>query len=204
MNFEPRLSHKIRLQTTADGGRKFLRSALPIAFVLMLVMSAVIFQTVTTAPGNEVSVKTVSTEEYQKSLKAQVDNENGSPTDGRNPANQSQTSLETAASTPSGTGTRTDAPASGVTGSTGAKVNPEDVYGTNDKQKATGINSAGCFYDYGVPGQECMPAHMAKADGSLDCNGVKMHFPKGVKVSGTDRFKLDTNGDGVACGFGDN
>jgi hypothetical protein len=30
-----------------------------------------------------------------------------------------------------------------------------------------------------------------------------MHFPDGVVVSGRDRFRLDRNGDGIACGTGD-
>lgn len=137
---------------------------------------------------------------YQKQLKDQVDTGQGSPRSGRDPSTQQQTSLSDAASKPSGTGTRTDTPASGVTGSTDTHhATSGDVYGDASK---TGINSAGCYIDYGVQGQECLPAHAA-VNGVLTCDGVRAHFPQGIKVTGTDRFHLDKNGDKIACNAGD-
>lgn len=137
---------------------------------------------------------------YQKQLKDQVDTAQGSPRDGRDPSTQQQTSLRDAASKPSGTGTRTDTPASGVTGTVGdTHVTSSDIYGDASK---TGINSAGCYIDYGVQGQECLPAHAA-VNGVLTCDGVREHFPQGIKVTGTDRFHLDKNGDKIACNAGD-
>jgi len=183
---------------------KSLRLILPIAFVLILIASVVLVQTVDLPKKTDGGAKPVSTADYQKSLKAQVDNADGSPASGRDPSTQSQTTLASAAATPSGTGTRTSTPASGLTGSTGSSVSPDQVYGTTAEQRAKGVNSAGCFYDYGVPGQECMPASMANAKGELECSMVRMHYPTGIKVSGTDRFHLDTNGDKIACGSGDN
>jgi hypothetical protein len=44
---------------------------------------------------------------------------------------------------------------------------------------------------------------MANPDGSLSCSMVRMHFPQGLKVSGTDRFNLDTNKNGTACDSSD-
>lgn len=200
MNFNHNFKHKLHFKF-APHGPAMVRTMIPVGFILALVLSLVLVQGVA-SPGHE-GAKQVSSEQYQQSLQSQVDSGDGSPVSGRDPANQSQTSLAAAAATPSGTGTRTDTPAAGATGSTGNKVSPDQVYGSNGDQQANGINSAGCFYDYGVPGQECMPAHMANADGKLDCRGVKMHFPNGIKVSGTDRFSLDTNGDKIACGAGD-
>lgn len=183
--------------TVRSSMRRKLRIIIPAAAMLIFLASIATVQFATRPTSNEPTKH--DTKSYQESLKAQVDNTDGSPVSGRNPASQSQTSLSTAASTPSGTGTRTDNVASGVAGSTGnAKAAPS----TADQQK-TGINSAGCFFDYGIPGQECVPASMANSDGTLSCTGVRMHFPKGVKVSGTDRFHLDANHDGTACGSGD-
>jgi len=179
--------------------RRVLTIAVPALMVIIFVASVALTQMATAPKGNTPKPQTAA--EYQKSLKASVDNTDGSPVSGRSPANQAQTSLAAAASTPSGTGTRTEKVASAVTGTTGSKVTPNQVYSA--EQQKTGINDAGCFYDYGIPGQQCMPAHMANADGSLSCDAVRMHFPDGLKVSGTDRFHLDKNGDGTACGYGD-
>jgi hypothetical protein len=135
-----------------------------------------------------------------QSYKGQVENSKGEPLNGRNPANQSQTSLASAASSPAGNGRRTDTPAKDVKGDQNHKTTYSDTYGD---PKKTGINSAGCFVDYGIPGEQCMPAGMADKDGKLTCSAVHMHFPEGLKVSGTDRFNLDTNHDGIACNSGD-
>lgn len=180
--------------------RKALTILLPGAMLLIFVASIALVQFSTKPQSN--APKTQSVADYQKSLKAQVDNSDGSPVSGRDPSSQSQTSLASAAATPSGTGTRTDKPASGVTGSTTTnKTTPSQVYTT--EQQKSGINDAGCFYDYGIPGQQCLSAAMANSDGTIGCDMVHMDFPSGIKVSGTDRFHLDKNGDGTACGQGD-
>jgi len=137
---------------------------------------------------------------YKEELKSKVDTSNGQPQSGRDPSSQQQTGLSDAASKPSGTGTRTDTPASGVTGSNDTHNTSSDVYGDPSK---TGVNSAGCYIDYGVQGQECLPTHAA-TNGTMTCADVRNHgFPDGIKVTGTDRLKLDTNGDKIACNAGD-
>jgi hypothetical protein len=203
MNKQSKLPTWLKMQrpTRQDfTSRKALTILLPGAMLLIFVASIALVQFSTRPTSN--GQKTQSAADYQKSLKAQVDNDDGSPVSGRDPSSQSQTSLASAAATPSGTGTRTNTPASGVSGSTTSnKTTPSQVY-TAEQQK-TGINDAGCFYDYGIPGQQCLSAAMANSDGTIGCNMVTMDFPDGIKVSGTDRFHLDTNHDGTACGKGD-
>ena len=149
-------------------------------------------------PSNGGGIKPVSVAEYKEQLRQQADDDTGAPQSGRSPSNQLQTGLSDAASQPNGTGTRTDTPASGLTGSTD---NHHDAPANNSQE--TGINSAGCYIDYGIQGQECLPAHAA-TNGTLTCSDVRNHgFPDGIKVTGTDRFKLDKNGDKIACGAND-
>lgn len=127
----------------------------------------------------------------------QVDDETGAPRDGRDPASQQQSSLAAAASNPTGSGQRIENPeARTQVESSGA--------GVNDSPSEAALGANGCFVDYGIQGEQCVPSHAA-VNGTLTCEGVKTHggFPDGVKVSGTDRFNLDTNHDGVACGSGD-
>ncbi len=136
---------------------------------------------------------------------SQVDTETGAPRSGRDPATQQQTSLADAASRPTGASTSGDI-TSGTTTS-GAQDDhdghsePSDVIAD---PKQTGILVNGCYADYGKPGEECVPAHAA-TNGKLTCSGIRTHagFPNGVKVTGTDRFNLDTNGDKIACNSGD-
>jgi hypothetical protein len=142
----------------------------------------------------------LSPEAYKQQLQSQVQANDGSPNSGRDPASQGQTSLADAAAKPNGAGARTDTPASGVTGDNSTHASSSDVYGDASK---TGINAAGCYIDYGIQGQECLPAHAAGDDGKLTCSEVRQHFPQGIKVTGTDRFSLDKNGDKTACGSGD-
>lgn len=133
----------------------------------------------------------------QQELSAQVDTPKGEPQTGRDPANQPQNGLATAASRPSGFGQRTDTPAAGVTG-TQRQTQPSDVY---KDTKQTGVGSNGCYIDYGIQGQQCLPVHASGQDKTLTCAEVRnvKGFEAGIKVTGTDRFQLDANGDGIAC-----
>lgn len=134
----------------------------------------------------------------RQQLRNQVEKANGSPLKGRDPANQSQSSLLSAAAQSNGIGRRTDKPAVGVRGDT-RRVDPASVL---PDSKKTGVMANGCLIDYGQPGQECVPARMISKT-SIACDEIRKVFPNGVLVSGTDRFGLDTDSDGIACGPGD-
>lgn len=136
---------------------------------------------------------------YKQSLKDQVDTANGEPRSGRDPAGQQQTSLAMAASSEHGSGMQTDTPAAGLKGSNRGAVSPSQVYGDPSK---TRINDSGCYIDYGIQGQECLPVSIAM-DGMVMCSDVRTEFPKGLKVVGKDWLGLDTNHDGIACGPND-
>lgn len=132
---------------------------------------------------------------YEASLRATVDKANGAPR--LNPANVRQTSLAEAASGKNGPGTRVDKLARDAKFSKiQRRPNLPDV-------KQTGIVSGGCLIDYGTPGDQCLPAH-TRGGGQLTCAYVRSIFPDGVPVTGRDRFHLDSNGDQIACGPGDN
>ncbi len=137
-------------------------------------------------------------EAFVKQLQSQVDATDGSPRDGRDPASQGQTSLASAASQPTGTGQRTTQQA------TATDSNHHHTGGdTNLVASGSAVGANGCFVDYGKPGEQCLPAHAAP-DGNLTCANVIKYFPNGITtVYGTDRFHLDTNHDGTACGSGD-
>lgn len=79
----------------------------------------------------------------------------------------------------------------------------------------------GCLIEYGADGQ-CLPgvppsmgAHIKQMrDAGMDpstmphswaCREARIYFPKGIAVrqAGIDPQRLDTNGDGTACGTGD-
>jgi len=168
-----------------------LRRALPIAVALAVIVGIAAFQA-TSAPATAPR----DAEAYKKELQSQVTAQDGTPSSGRDPSTQQQTSLASAASKPSGVGQRTDTPAAGTAGSS-AHTDPDDVYGDPAK---TGIGTNGCYVDYGKQGEQCLPAHAAMG-GDLTCDNVRSHgFPHGIKVTGKDRFHLDTNHDGTACG----
>lgn len=150
--------------------------------------------------GSDNAAKPVSQEAYRQELQAQVEQPDGTPNTGRDPANQGQNSLEAAASKPAGAGLRSDQPASGATGNTGGQASHGDVYGD---AKGSGIGSNGCFIDYGIQGEQCLPAHAAGDDKVLNCAEVRKYFKDGVAVTGTDRFHLDHDGDKIACGPGE-
>jgi hypothetical protein len=153
-----------------------------------LVMAVLPILLLSTKPANHPSTD-VSPEIYKKHLQGQVDDSNGAPISGRNPADQQQISLNSAASKPNGAS------------KTGNGSSPTPGSG---QTSADGIGSNGCYVDYGIQGQQCLAAHAA-TNGVLTCDGVRGHggFPNGIKVTGTDRYHLDTNHDGIACDSGD-
>lgn len=62
----------------------------------------------------------------------------------------------------------------------------------------------GCHRGYGEPGQ-CLPLHPAGSRGkphAWTCAEVRELFPTGLVVT-RDRLRLDSDGDGRACGRGD-
>lgn len=90
---------------------------------------------------------------YQHQLQAEVQNANGSPANGRDPASQMQTSLAAAASQPAGVGLRASKVAANVTGDQSHHVQPSSVL---PDPKKTGMYSNGCLVGYANPGQTCV------------------------------------------------
>ena len=131
---------------------------------------------------------------FQASLRATVENANGEPR--INPASVTQTSLAKAAAGKHGPGTRTDKLARGAT--LRKSQRPAEL----PSVKETGVISGGCLVDYGAPGAQCIPAR-GRGGRVLTCADVVSIFPDGVRVTGRDRFGLDSNGDKTACGPGD-
>lgn len=150
------------------------------------------------APGSN-NLPPQSAAAYKQSLQSQVDTAEGKPQPGRDPGSQPQSGLVQTASKAQGNGARTDTPAAGVQGSNRPATKPSDV---RKNPKETGVNAAGCYSDYGMGGEECLQAFLG-ADGSVTCEEVHERFPNGLMVMGTDRLKLDKNGDGTACGAND-
>ena len=180
-------------------GRKLasLRVIAAVAAILLIVVAGLLLL-VNNDSNN--ATKPISQEAYRQQLQAQVEQADGTPNTGRDPASQGQNSLEAAASKPAGAGLRTDQPASGANGTSGGHAGHGDVSGD---AKGTGIGSNGCFIDYGVQGEQCLPAHAAGDDKVLNCAEVRKYFKDGIKVTGTDRFHLDHDGDKIACGPGE-
>lgn len=137
----------------------------------------------------------------QQTSRHLVDMADSAPQTGRDPSQQQQASLNDAASRPTASGKQTDKPAADVQGDHNHDhATHEDV--VNDPSE-TGVGLNGCYVDYGVQGEQCVPAHIAGDDKKLSCHEVHSKFANGIKVTGTDRFGLDKNHDGVACGDGD-
>ncbi len=164
--------------------------------MLLLVVAGVVLLTNWADAAQRLAIRQVSPAQ-QKQLRDQVDTASGSPRSGRDPSSQAQTDLSAAASAPSGTGLRTDKPAAGVQGDTNHSATHNHAHTDTSR---SGLNAAGCFIDYGIQGEQCLPAHAAESNGTLTCTEVRKHFPEGIKVTGTDRYRLDTNRDGIACG----
>ncbi len=165
------------------------------AAVFVLALGLALIRTASIADNGP--SKPVDASAARESLRQQVETADRVPRDGRDPASQQQNSLSAAASRDNGT-TLTDTESTGIAGN-GQPAKPSDVYADSSK---SGIGSNGCYVDYGIQGQQCLPAHAAH-HGSLTCDGVRKHFPKGVQVTGTDRFNLDKNGDKIACNDAD-
>ncbi|HEX8227059.1 MAG TPA: hypothetical protein VF572_04295 [Candidatus Saccharimonadales bacterium] len=186
------------------------RLALPLQTVIVILAAVLYIQfqgmpsaiTANSVADNrsQQSVQKANPADAQKAARAQVDDNNGRPQSGRDPAFQQQSSLASAASAPTGAGMRTDKPAAGVKGGHDHRVDPSQV---RQDPMATGVNSAGCYIDYGRAGDQCLPAGISKGTGTVKCEEVRKRFAEGLKVTGTDRFRLDSNGDGTACGAGD-
>lgn len=135
---------------------------------------------------------------YQRVLRGQVQAADGSPRAGRDPATQQQTSLAAAASKPQGPGLRTGKPARELKGTKVRRAASSVL--PNPKQD--GMSSGGCAVGYGDPGAQCLPAR-APGDRTVTCGFVTTLFPEGIRVTGRDRLRLDTNRDATACGHGD-
>ncbi|MGZ4659968.1 MAG: hypothetical protein ACXVYB_01675 [Arthrobacter sp.] len=136
------------------------------------------------------------------------------PTDGGSAASNSrQRSLSDGAAEPNGLGSHPNAvnPAPSPRGS----IDPSQVLDTASQ------SLGGCLKEYGDAGQ-CLPVvppslaeHLQQMkDAGLDpasmphnwtCGEVQVYFPNGITVRqhGVDPQRLDTNGDGRACGAGD-
>jgi len=130
---------------------------------------------------------------YQQQLQGQVEDANGAPKAGRDPANQRQVPLAVAAGRPH---VVAKGPQTPVTGRRAA--------GTTVKDPATTkVLVSGCAVGYGDAGQ-CLPAR-APGGARLTCRYVVTMFPHGVRVTGQgkDRLGLDSDRDGTACGPGD-
>lgn len=115
------------------------------------------------------------------------------------PASRPQQSLSMAAAQPVGNGQRVNKPAAGIVGDHQHHVDPLSVL---PDVKKTGVFAGGCLIDYGDPGVQCVPAYTV-AQKPVTCAAIRKLFPNGVKVTGIDRFNLDSNGDSIACGAGD-
>jgi hypothetical protein len=130
---------------------------------------------------------------YRKQLEAEVETTNGAPINGRDPANQVQTSLASAASMEDDIGMRVAKPAAKVVGT----VRHTDPTTVLPNVKTTHMLASGCLLGYGVPGAQCVPAKAPKNQ-PLNCNFIRTIFPQGVKILGTDYLNLGQGTD-IAC-----
>ena len=116
--------------------------AIVVLFALGLGLSAAAMQSALSEPLTSL----------QRQLKAQVDTPQGAPQNGKDPANQPQTSLKAAATQHVGNGTRTDKPAAAVKGAN-KRVDPASVLGDRKKD---GRTSGGCLLSGPKPGDRCV------------------------------------------------
>lgn len=172
------------------------RFPLAIAGIMLVAVGGIL--TLQQLPKGPETAAPISAAAYKDSLKDQVDTAAGEPRSGRNPSTQKQTSLSEVASRENGSGSA-EAPAAGLKDNSHVTVHPSDVL--NNSQQ-TRVSVAGCLTDYGMQGQQCLPASSV-VNNKLLCDAVKRQFPQGIMVMGTDRYNLDRNGDGTACGIGD-
>jgi hypothetical protein len=176
--------------------RTSLRRVVPIAVAAVAAVTLVGFPRFVSGAAPDAAV---NARVYLSDLRSQVDTPAAAPRPGGDPARQRQQSLAAAAAQPNGIGRRVAKPARAVRGDRSRRVAPERIYAALE---ARGLNQAGCFIDYGRPGDQCLPAHVAQGQ-TVTCTAVRAHFPDGIVVTRRDRFRLDRNGDGVACGRGD-
>lgn len=194
---------KLTLQTLPKALRSKKAAVIAITAVAVAGASVAVFSLATSADtaggGRSAAATSASAREYKELLESQVDTAAGEPRDGRDPANQRQTSLADAASTPNVSGNRNAKPAAGVSGDNHQDASHDHA---NGHMSSSRINSAGCFIDYGKQGEQCLPAGLAD-DGKVTCAEVRSRFASGISVTGSDHLGIDTNKDGVACGSGD-
>ncbi len=173
-----------------------LRRMVPIGVAMAAAVMLVGFPVFVSA---RVPDESVNARVYLAELRSQVDTPTAAPRPGGDPAAQRQQSLATAAAQPKGAGRRVVKPARAIRGDRNRRVTSDRIYAA---LKARGLNESGCFVDYGRAGDQCLPAHVAQGQ-TVTCTAVRAHFPSGIVVARRDRFRLDRNGDGVACGAGD-
>ena len=148
--------------------------------------------------GGAQAARNVGPSPYQLLLRARVDDANGAPRLGRDPAAQAQQSLAEAARKPNGIGTWGGEPARNVKPGK-LRRDPSAVLPAT---KQSGVLASGCVLGYGAPGAQCVPAQ-APGGKPMTCAYLQKLFPGGIRVTGRDPLRLDTNGDGSACGRGD-
>jgi hypothetical protein len=163
--------------------------------ILVFVTTVVVMGLVT---GGADAAWRLSKSAYYCILRAKVQDSRGAPRAGKDPARQRQTRLAAAAGRPHGVGTWGAKPARGVKG-TSIRKRAKRVLAS---PKATGRLASGCAVGYGTAGVQCVPKR-APGDKRLTCGYLVKQFPHGVSVTGRDRLKLDSNGDRIACGYGD-
>lgn len=163
------------------------------AIAIVLIISSLVAFVVPADGSDKNTGESKSSEDHQRELIGAVDISTGAPQDGRDPANQSQNSLASAASKPEGPGQRTAKPAKNVEGSHSHHDAPA---------KQPSVNSAGCIVGYGKAGEQCLPT--PGANKPVTCDYVHSKgFHNGISVTGDDPYHLDKNHDKTACGHGD-
>jgi hypothetical protein len=163
--------------------------------ITVLVMTAFGLTQLGTAISQQIQGSDAASAAYTASLQKQVDGPNGTPAAGRDPSTQQQTSLAAAASRPNGPGLQTDTPAKDVNTSHAGHNHGSAAAA----KKTSGVNSAGCYTDYGKQGEECLSVSIAGPGNNPTCAQIRSVFKNGILVSGADRFALDTNKNGTAC-----
>ncbi len=152
----------------------------------------------TAAPRGKTVVK-----ESRKAARDRVQNADGSPKEGFDPAKRKHTSLaEAAGKANSNSGVNSDA--AGVNEgtkkqATNVKMNKRDIKPGEVLPKA-GVLVNGCVAGYGG-GASCLPA--PRPGQTWTCEKVRLILPAGIAVTGKDSLKLDSNKDKIACGPGD-
>lgn len=156
--------------------------------LLLAIVSSILLWTHSRSSGSS-----ITPEAYRKELQSQVQTANGAPINGRDPADQVQTSLASAANAQDVIGKRVLKPAAKIVGT----VRHTDPTSVLPDTKKTHVLASGCLLGYGVPGVQCVPAK-APNNQPLNCNFIRTVFPNGVKILGTDYLNLGQGSD-MAC-----